>query len=161
MTREQFVNLYYQDAINATRNTPIFPDTVITAGGLESNWGESQLTKNYNNFFGFKASANWHGATVSLPTKEVVNGNTITVNALFRVYDSPQDSFADYVRLLQTAHYVNAGVTDATDPVEQFQALQKAGYATDPNYSSKLSSVYYSVKGFFTNAVTFFKTTQQ
>jgi flagellum-specific peptidoglycan hydrolase FlgJ len=149
MTREQFTKTYYPLAVIATKGTPIFPETVISAAGLESGWNTSQLSSQYNNFFGFKSSPNWNGTTVTLPTKEEINGKIVTVNAVFRSYPSATDSFKDYVRLLQTAHYVNAGVTVAKDSIAQFQALQKAGYATDSSYSSKLASVYYSIKSFF------------
>jgi len=152
MERRDFTNKYYPLAIEAGNGTPIFPETIITAAGLESGWGESQLAKIYNNFFGFKSSKSWidsGGKVIKLPTKEVINGTTRTIDALFRVYNSPTDSFKDYVRLLQTTRYVNAGVTTAKDSVSQFQALQKAGYATDPYYSSKLKMISYNIKSFF------------
>jgi len=152
MERKDFTNKYYPLAIEASIGTPIFPETIITAAGLESGWDTSQLSLKYNNFFGFKSSKSWidsGGKVVSLPTKEIINGQTRTIDALFRVYNSATDSFKDYVRLLQTSRYVNAGVTIAKDSVSQFQALQKAGYATDPNYSSKLKMIYYNIKSFF------------
>lgn len=149
MTRQAFTEKFYPLAVEAAKGSPIFPETIISAAGLESNWNESQLSKIYNNFFGFKASRNWTGKTVSLPTKEEINGVLQTVSADFRVYDTPTDSFKDYVRLLQTSRYVNAGVTTAKDTIQQFERIAAAGYATDSRYSSKLSSVYYSIKSFF------------
>jgi flagellum-specific peptidoglycan hydrolase FlgJ len=149
MTRQQFTDNFFPMAVEAAKGTPIFPETIISAAGLESGWNTSQLSMEYNNFFGFKSSSSWKGRVVSLPTKEEINGKVVTVQAIFRVYDSPVDSFKDYVRLLQTTRYVNAGVTTAKDSIEQFQALQRAGYATDSSYASKLSSVYYSIKSFF------------
>ena len=149
MTRQEFTDKFYPMAVEAAKGTPIFPETVVTAAGLESNWNESQLSKIYNNFFGFKASANWTGATIGLPTKEEIGGVMKTVTAYFRIYKTPTDSFKDYVRLLQTKRYADAGVTTAKDSIQQFERIANAGYATDSKYSSKLSSVYYSIKSFF------------
>jgi flagellum-specific peptidoglycan hydrolase FlgJ len=38
---------------------------------------------------------------------------------------------------------INKTVTD------QFAALARAGYATDPQYVAKLSAIYSKIKGFF------------
>lgn len=157
MTREQFTNAFFQMAINASKGTPIFPDTVITAAGLESGWNTSKLSLNDNNFFGFKSSPSWNGDTVTYPTTEYINGKATTVWAEFRKYPSAEDSFKDYVRLLQTTRYVNAGVTTAKTPEQQFAALQKAGYATDPNYANKLTSVLNTIKSFFVDSSTYIK----
>jgi flagellum-specific peptidoglycan hydrolase FlgJ len=149
MTREQFTSQFWDEAVNATSGTPIFPETVITAAGLEGGWNTSELARLHNNHFGFKGSYN--GMYVLLPTKEYINGSYVTVDAKFRKYPSVTEGFKDYVRLLQTTRYVNGGVTTAKTPIEQFEALQRSGYATDPKYASKLSSVYYTIKGFFKN----------
>lgn len=155
MTEQFFAQKYYPIAVAATKGTPIFPDTVVTAAGLESGWNTSKLSLNDNNFFGFKASSNWTGARVTYKTTEYVNGQAVTVDAVFRKYPTPEDSFKDYVRLIQTARYVNAGVTTAVDSLAQFKALQAAGYATDPSYSYKLSAIYTRIKSFFVDSSTY------
>ena len=59
--------------------------------------------------------------------------------AKFRAYDSYEDSFKDYARLItQSPRY--AQVSQQTDSAHAFASgLQKAGYATDPDYATKLS----------------------
>ena len=59
--------------------------------------------------------------------------------AKFRAYESADESFRDYARLItQSPRY--AKVTQQTSSAMAFAtSLQKAGYATDPNYAAKLS----------------------
>lgn len=136
-----FFSKYKTDAQKATVGSKIFPETVLSAGALESALGKSVLAARYNNFFGVKASKNWKGKVISLPTVEYLNGKKVTLNQNFRWYDSPADSFADYVRLVSSPRYVRAGVTSAKTPQKQMEAIHAAGYATDPSYSAKLKSI--------------------
>jgi len=77
-----------------------------------------------------------------LPTEEVRNGKRVVENEPFRVYSSVRDSFRDYAKFLQeNPRYTKAGVFSAKTPQAQAEALQRAGYATDPNYASALKSM--------------------
>lgn len=106
---------------------------------LESGGMPSGLAKNYNNLFGVKAGSQWKGKTVTLPTKEVVNGKTITVDAKFRVYDNLLEAFKDRAAFLQKDRYKHLFKT--SDPKQWAVGLQKAGYATDPQYANKLIKI--------------------
>ena len=142
MTREEYIEKYYGEVIQATRGTKVFPEVAIMQGALESGNGASSLASKYNNHFGIKADSSWKGEVVKLPTREVINGKSVTVNEPFRVYTTARDSFRDYVRFLQdNPRYKKAGVFDAKTPQQQAEALQKAGYATDPDYASTLKSM--------------------
>jgi len=68
-----------------------------------------------------------------------VDGAPRTVVAKFRAYDSYEESFRDYARLItETPRYEKA--LAKVNSVQGWAAeLQRAGYATDPNYASKLS----------------------
>ena len=93
-----------------------------------------------NNFFGIKADSSWTGKTQSLSTKEVINGTTQTVQALFRAYDSPEESFIDHGNfLLNNSRYSPA--FDTTETKDFIQAIADAGYATDPFYADKLNKI--------------------
>ncbi|MEJ5173763.1 glucosaminidase domain-containing protein, partial [Erwinia sp. MYb416] len=59
------------------------------------------------------------------------------VKQKFRVYDSYFDALNDYVKLLSNNPRY-AAVTTASSPEQGAQALQAAGYATDPKYAQKL-----------------------
>jgi flagellum-specific peptidoglycan hydrolase FlgJ len=77
LTREQFIKTNYQKALNVTKGTGIFPETLLAMAVVESqgkgpdgNWypGQGLVAKEANNYFGIKASAAWTGKTVALPT---------------------------------------------------------------------------------------------
>jgi flagellum-specific peptidoglycan hydrolase FlgJ len=112
----------------------IFPSVTLAQAILESAWGESDLSRNANNFFGIKADASWHGATITLPTP-----NDSTPTSVFRKYANAADSFYDHVQFFyQNTRYKTAGVLDATTPEQQISDIALAGYAEDPDYANKL-----------------------
>lgn len=117
----------------------LFPSITIAQAIHESGWGKSGLAANYNNLFGVKADSSWTGKVVELPTQEEVQGGMITIMAKWRVYDSWNHSVEDRIKfLLENSNYRNNGVFDAKNYVEQAEALQRAGYATDTSYAAKL-----------------------
>ena len=63
------------------------------------------------------------------------------MTAKFRAYDSYEDSFRDYARLItESPRYEKAQATAKNGSAVAYAAeLQKAGYATDPEYARKLS----------------------
>ena len=156
MTREQFVKTYYPAAAKAAQGTGIFPQVMISQAIIESSgrvdgvWmpGQSLLARQANNYFGIKADPAWKGDTISLKTGEYLNGQYVTITGKFRKYATIGDSFADYISFLKkNPRYTTAGVFSASTPESQAVALQKAGYATDPNYSKLIVGVMNSIKG--------------
>jgi flagellar protein FlgJ len=78
---------------------------------------------------------------VSVHTLEYRDGTAVRERAEFRAYDSPRDSFADYVDFLRgNARYAPA-LEAAGDDAAYVRALQDAGYATDPAYADKILSI--------------------
>ena len=72
-------------------------------------------------------------------TTEYVNGQPQKIKARFRAYDSYQDAFRDYARLISDSPRY-AKVMDSLHSAQSFASgLQRAGYATDPQYATKLS----------------------
>jgi len=150
MTQQEFVQKYLPVAQAAVAGTTLLPETVITVAGLESNWGNSKLAAIYNNFFGIKAGSSWRGNVVDLPTYEYVNGQKVLVHDYFRAYSSPEESFRDFVSLITgLSRYKSVLQMDTVK--SQFDALQAAGYSTNPNYSRILLSVFNDIKGFLTS----------
>ena len=145
MTRQEYFTKYAPLVAKVTAGTGLFPSVMLAQGAIESGNGKSSLASVYNNHFGIKAGSSWKGKTVTLQTHEVINGQTITVNGVFRAYDTPEEGFADRVNFLKSIkkgdglRYQAALV--AKTPDEQAQALQDAGYATAPDYASVISSV--------------------
>ena len=84
-------------------------------------------------------------AQAALTTTEFEQGAAKKVKAKFRVYGSYVEAIADYVKLL-TNNPRYADVAAARSPEQAAHALQRAGYATDPQYASKLVSVIQQMK---------------
>jgi flagellar protein FlgJ len=151
ITRENFIKKYWIDAVNATRGTKIFPETLLAQAVVESQQeaadgnyypGLSLNARKANNYFGIKDSAQWKGETIKLQTSR--DAKKVST---FRKYDSFADSMKDYVNFLQTnPRYTTAGVFKAPDYVTQITAIAKAGYAEGANYAKIVTNVANSVK---------------
>lgn len=138
-SRSSFINTFSDIVRESSRDTGLFPSVFMAQAILESGNGNSSLSKKAYNFFGIKADKSWDGEIYTVPTKEYVNGKEVTVTANFRKYSAPLFSFLDRVQfLIDNPRYKNNGVFSAKTPEEQAQALQRAGYATDPNYANLL-----------------------
>ena len=132
-----FINRVWNE-IKGENMTGFFPSVLIAQAALESNWGQSQLSAKYNNYFGIKAGSSWTGPTVNMKTGEVFGGQSVSINSDFRVYNSLIDSIRDRNKLLSTSRY--ASVRAASTPQAQAEAIKNSGYATALNYVSSLMS---------------------
>ncbi|MBB2981731.1 glycoside hydrolase family 73 protein [Paraburkholderia tropica] len=125
-------------ALAATTNIPA--SFTVAQAALESGWAKSQLAQRYFNLFGVKADPSWTGTTVMLPTVEYVGGKPVTVQARWRVYTDWLASLQDHAQfLIENPRYACAFA--CTDGLSFTQAVAGAGYATDPNYASKITSI--------------------
>jgi len=116
---------------------------MIGQAGHETGWGKSEIRHADGspsfNLFGIKATSAWKGKVAEVTTTEYVNGEARKVKAKFRAYDSYEDAFRDYARLIGNSPRYEK-VMARLDSVQGFASgLQKAGYATDPQYAAKLS----------------------
>jgi flagellar protein FlgJ len=132
-------------AEEASKATGIPAKFMLGQAALESGWGRREIKArdgtNSNNLFGIKAGADWKGKVVEATTTEYVNGKAQTRVERFRAYDSYADSFKDYAKLLASNPRYEKVLASAGDASSFAQGLQKAGYATDPNYATKLTSI--------------------
>jgi flagellar protein FlgJ len=135
------------DAEEASRSSGIPAKFMLGQAALESGWGRREIKgrdgTNSHNLFGIKAGPDWKGRVVETATTEYVNGKPQTRVEKFRAYDSYADSFKDYARLLSSnPRYEKAlAAAGSTDAAGFARHLQKAGYATDPNYATKLAGI--------------------
>ena len=141
MTRTEFIKAHALAATLASLGSPIFPETLLTQSIVESNNGNSSLSKDYNNYFGIKAGSTWKGKSVNKRTREVFNGRSTYINDNFRVYNSYFASARDAIRFYKTFSRYRF-VTDSQDVEQQLRYIGMSGYATAPNYGSTLISVY-------------------
>jgi flagellar protein FlgJ len=132
-------------AEEASRTTGIPAKFMLGQAALESGWGKREIKgrdgTNSHNLFGIKAGGDWKGKVVEATTTEYVNGKAQTRVERFRAYDSYSDSFKDYGKLLASNPRYEKVLASAGDASSFAQGLQKAGYATDPHYASKLTSI--------------------
>lgn len=133
----------------ASQQSGIPHHLILAQAALESGWGQRQIRRENGdpsfNLFGVKASGNWKGPVTEITTTEFENGEAKKVKAKFRVYSSYLEALSDYVGLL-TRNPRYAAVTNASTAEQGAQALQNAGYATDPNYARKLTNMIQQLK---------------
>lgn len=136
MQREDFIEMVEPIAIDVYEKYGIYPSVTISRAAIESNWGKSELSKEYFNLFGIKADKSWNGRSVNMNTKEGYND---TENAAFRRYRSYKESIYDYGKFLsENKRYEKAGLFKAKDGKAQAQVLEDAGYATKENSKGEL-----------------------
>ncbi|MDQ0270631.1 glycoside hydrolase family 73 protein [Cytobacillus purgationiresistens] len=128
--QRDFIKEMEEAAISNYKTHNILPSITIAQAILESDWGRSTLSSQYNNYFGIK-SHNWHGDSANLTTKEFHNQ---TIKDDFRVYNNLNESVADHGEFLSThSRYEKNGLFSANTYMEQSMALQAAGYSTIEN----------------------------
>jgi flagellar protein FlgJ len=138
-SQEEFVAQVWPHAQRAAAALGVAPEALVAQAALESGWGKH--VGGDNNLFGIKAGSSWTGATKALSTNEFSNGQMHKESASFRSYASIGDSFDDYVKMIKNSPRYAAVLNTGYDTQRFAGALQKAGYATDPNYAMKISSI--------------------
>lgn len=127
----------------------------VAQAALESNWGKSKLSTEWNNYFWIKSF--WKWPSVNFNTQEVVNWKTVTVNDWFKAFWDMKDSFIGYANFLtknqryRSAFNFWADINPKPeyyssnyqwyDPEKFASEIAKAWYATDPNYYQKIVSI--------------------
>lgn len=138
-TQKEFYNSMYNTLLAEARAQGVpNPEVIAKLGAaqasLETGYGKRQVG---NNYFGIKAQG---GSGVGAQTQEFIGGKMVTVNDRFRGYGSAQESAADYIRFLrENPRY--ASVLGAGNLSEAIAAQGRSGYATDPQYASKLANI--------------------
>jgi hypothetical protein len=129
-----YVNLYKEIAIKEMQRSGVPAAITLAQGILESQFGESDLSKKSNNHFGIKCKLDWTG--------EKVYHDDDTHQECFRKYGSVEESYKDHSNFLKTReHYASLFQLDPTDFVGWAKGLKKAGYATEKDYPQNLIKV--------------------
>ncbi|WP_372474472.1 glucosaminidase domain-containing protein [Capnocytophaga sp. ARDL2] len=125
----------YKDIAMANMRVYGIPASIKLAQAiLESGAGRGKLATQANNHFGVKCQNVWDG--------ETIKHTDDAVDECFRKYNSPAESFKDHSLFLTSrAHYKPLFSLDPGDYKSWAKGLKRAGYATDPNYPSKLISL--------------------
>ncbi|MDI1299751.1 flagellar assembly peptidoglycan hydrolase FlgJ [Methylotenera sp.] len=145
----EFKNRMAKHAEEASRTTGVPAHLMLGQAALESGWGKRELKgadgTPSNNLFGIKASGNWDGKVVEATTTEYIHGVKQKRIEKFRAYDSYADSFKDFANMMNNNPRYNKVMANLDSVNGYAQAMQNAGYATDPNYASKLANVIQKV----------------
>ena len=141
--RDDFVQHHSAAAERVAQASGIPASFMIGQAGHETGWGRGEIKNadgsNSFNLFGIKAGKGWMGKTADIVTTEYVDGTARKVTAKFRAYDSYEDSFKDYARLINNSPRYEQARAKTDSAMAYATELQKAGYATDPEYARKLS----------------------
>lgn len=147
---QEFTRRLMPYAQEASAATGILAQFMIGQAALESGWGRGEIRgangEPSHNLFNIKAGGNWKGRSVEVVTTEYVNGIPEKRVESFRVYDSYADAFRDYARLLSASPRYHEVIAQGQDAAGFAMGMQRAGYATDPNYAQKLAGVIHLVE---------------
>jgi hypothetical protein len=137
---DDFISTVGEAAQRSRRITGVPASVTVAQAILESDWGRSRLTRQGNNLFGIKALGATSGpaGVITLATWEHLDGGDVVVQAPFKVYFTLQQSIDDHAGFFARNRRYSAALAVASDPRAFAEAIQEAGYATDPGYASKL-----------------------
>jgi flagellar protein FlgJ len=142
---EHFVTELMPVAEKVAKESGIDPKLMVAQAALETGWGRHMIEGDGNepsfNLFGIKADSRWSGNAVTITTTEFRGGVPMKERADFRAYDDYEASFRDYVDFLQSNPRYKDVLSSADQPEAFADKLQEAGYATDPEYGSKIRSI--------------------
>jgi peptidoglycan hydrolase FlgJ len=140
-TPEEFIQNVKPYAEKAAAELNVSTDVLLAQAALETGWGKHLIHDNQGNnsfnIFNIKATG-WDGKSVSVNTLENKQGVTQQERSNFRQYDNYTQSFADYVSLIKNNPRYKEALAVGGDSAGYADALQKAGYATDPDYADKI-----------------------
>ena len=140
-----FVSQLQAAARQAAQKIDVHPAVILSQAALETGWGKQVIQqadgRSSHNLFNIKAGQGWQGDTITVQTVEYRDGVAAKEPATFRVYESYQASFDDYIQLLTTLPRYRDALSVSQDPDAFISQLQAAGYATDPHYADKISRI--------------------
>lgn len=130
-TREEYIEKYKYIAIAHMERYGIPASITMAQGILESDSGNSVLSKSSNNHFGIKCKKTWKGGRVY--------HDDDAKGECFRSYPSVEASYQDHAEFLDSSpRYDSLFVYPSTDYRSWARGLKAAGYATAPDYAQRL-----------------------
>ncbi len=147
---DQFIDQLKPAAKLAAAELNVDPGVLLAQAALETGWGRFVIKNSdgssSHNLFNIKAHNGWKGKTAETETIEYKQGVPQQEKSRFRSYASFQQSFADYVNFIQSNPRYQTALTVSEDPKKYITELQRAGYATDPNYARKVNTLYHQIE---------------
>ncbi|MFT4518779.1 MAG: flagellar protein FlgJ [Halioglobus sp.] len=142
---EEFIRGVWDYAVDAAKQLGVDPAVLVAQSALETGWGKRVIQSldgaSSFNLFGVKSGSGWSGKSTAVNTLEFRGGIAEMESASFRVYDTLESSFNDYVDFLKSNPRYQQALGMVADSREFVNGLQEAGYATDPGYAEKIMDI--------------------
>ena len=143
---DDFVKSIWPYAKQASHLIGLDPKILVAQAALETGWGQF-IAKDLdgassNNLFNIKSSVGTIEKSVHIQTTEYIDDRSVKTGASFKKYLSVEHSFNDYIALITNDQRYKTALAHVDDPKRYIDALQGAGYATDPNYANKIYAIY-------------------
>ena len=142
---ENFIQDLWPYAQAAADKLGVDADVLIAQSALETGWGQQVRRfddgQNSYSLFGIKANQNWQGQRNLVSTLEFKDGAMQREQAHFRAYDSVAEAFDDYAEFIQSSPRYQKALEQGARPESYVRELQRAGYATDPDYAAKIERI--------------------
>lgn len=153
---EKFIEKIRPLVDGAAKAMGFHPLAVLAQAALETGWGKhfvsSEEGLSSHNLFNIKADKRWDGEQVSVTTTEFRAGTPVKEQASFRQYENFEQSIQDYLKFVSDNPRYEFALSVRQKPEAYVEALQEAGYATDPKYADKLKSVMNTINDMLTEA---------
>ena len=134
LSSEDYIHKFHKMAIAEMHEYGIPASITLAQGILESGNGNSVLSVKSRNHFGIKCHKGWTGKKVYHDDDEQ--------QECFRKYKKVADSYRDHSEFLKNRErYADLFTYKITDYKSWARGLKKAGYATHPEYATKLISL--------------------
>ena len=131
-----FFEKYAAAAMEEQRRYGIPASVTLAQMAVESGYGESNLAKQDNNYFGIKASQDWikSGKPWSYHHDDHYNDK-------FCTFGSALESLEYHSKVLMADRYKACRQYAQTDHLHWIEGIKKGGYATDPRYVATIEGV--------------------
>lgn len=146
ITPDQFLAAAVPGAQRGWREYGVPASVTIAQAILESGWGRSGLSTVDSNYFGIKCQGTSYGTLangchVYHTTECDKAGNCFPTSASFRTYAGMTNSFRDHGNFLRVNSRYKLAFAYTRDANRFIWQVWKAGYATDPNYYTKVTTL--------------------
>ena len=143
--QQEFVSGLLPFAREVEKELGVSHKAVLAQAALESGWGRHAIRRsdgsNTFNLFGIKADASWTGDRVATKTLEFDDGVGRRTTESFRAYGSMGEAARDYADFIRNNPRYSQAIENGSDPHAYARELQRAGYATDPDYAKKIGDI--------------------
>ena len=140
-----FIQALLPYAKKAAKALGVSPEVIIAQSALETGWGQKIIKKSDQqssfNLFNIKSQQDWQGESVNKSSLEVEDGVGVQRKSNFRVYNSLQESFKDYIDFITNNQRYDQALQHSDNAERYIEELQQAGYATDPRYAEKVKTI--------------------